>query len=986
MQVFIVALTNHFNFGLLPIPYFAEKSEDDTLEIQEQVSASRKRQDLTEVEKKILKASSAYSDKNLKNIYSKEKTVSAFLKKVTQDTFANHIRPFIDQKSLEILHLIREHNIPLYNRASGTKQLFSHHRIQVTENLVQPVFHFELDEDAFKYSIRCYLDDHEIDLQEERPASVLVQSPACIIGNQLLLQFDNMPANKIMPFFNRREVEAPISMVDKYMEQIVLPAVTHHKVQAIGFHINEEVTERKAKIGFEISIFDKPIIQLSFHYGDKTFSSSKHVSKKHTKLIHDESGYSIKYFERDKAWEKEKEQLLRTLGLNEVGEWTFTVVDENLSVYEWIKLHQDVLNKEFEYALEDKNSNLYLGEISLVKNLTEKSDWFDLDIKVILDKYTLPFSSFSWHILNGIREYKLPDNRIVILPEEWFSKYSDLFLFGNATEESIRLKRTQMGIIKQVVSEEATDQYIKKTTYPIPAELKATLRDYQKIGYQWLRHLRENNFGGCLADDMGLGKTIQTIALLQSIYPKENQQNATKEKAQTQYTPDKQGQYSLFDDNGNGFVAQDAIPNSQQKDSHSASLIIAPTSVLKNWSREIKKFSRLSVFEYTGTDRMRNKQIGKLFDHFDVILTTYGLLRADIEILKEYPFELVVLDESQYIKNPDSITYKSALQLSTKQRITLTGTPIENSLKDSWAQFNFINRGMLGSLAAFKDNYLIPIEKGGNEHISSRFQALINPFMLRRTKEQVAPELPDLTEEILFCEMTEEQREVYQKEKNSLRNKLLKMQEEGVLHKNRFTALQGILRLRQVANHPSMIDPNYTFSSGKIETILDAFKELKEGGHKVLIFSAFTKHLALLEKAFMEEGWPYALLTGSTKNRQEVIDRFSQSADIQAFFISLKAGGVGLNLSEADYVFIIDPWWNPAAEAQAIDRAHRIGQEKHVFVYRFITLHSIEEKILALQEKKSKLFESFIQTNNPLQTLSDQDWEDMLGMADKSNA
>lgn len=983
MRIFIVALINHFNFGPLLIPYFAHQKDDGTLDIEEQVSASRKRQDLSDVEKKILDASSSYSDRNLKKTYSKEKTVSAFLKNVSQRTFSTEIRPFIDKKILEIIHLIRTNQIPLYNRTTGTKKLFSHHRIQVSENLAEALFSFELNENSFKYSIRCLLDKEEIDLHEHRPTTVLTHNPASIIGNDLLLMFNNIPANKMMPFFNRREVEVPADQAEKYMEQIVLPAVINQQVEAKGFSIVEETRERKAKLSFEVSIHQKPIILLSFEYGESLFISPAKDDRKYVELHTEDTAYTIRYFKRDLAWEKEKVNLLTSLGLEDVSNWQYVIKDDHFSIFEWINQHKEVLDQSFDYTHNTKENNLYVGEIKLIKNISEKQDWFDLHIQVQVGQFVLPFTSFSWHILHGIREYKLPDNRIMLLPEEWFHAYTDLFLLGKTSGESVQLQKNQLGIIEQVDKSIITDKYKVKTAYPIPKELKATLRDYQTTGYQWLRHLRENNFGGCLADDMGLGKTVQTIALIQSIYPRKEKQNIPEEP--TNFSIDKQGQFSFFSDySDNSFIPTPLLQTDSREDQPHATLIVAPTSVLKNWSREIRKFSSLSFFEYTGTGRIRNKHINKIFDRFQVILTTYGLLRADIDLLAGYPFELVVLDESQNIKNPDSITYKAANRLSAKQRIALTGTPIENSLKDGWAQFNFVNPGILGSFSFFKEKYMQPIEKGGDETISERLRQLIQPFMLRRTKEEVAPELPNLTEEILFCEMTEEQSEIYNKEKNSLRNRLLQMNAEGVLHKNRFAALQGILRLRQIANHPAMVDSDYTFSSGKIDIILDTFAELQEGGHKVLIFSSFTKHLALIEKAFIEKGWEYALLTGSTKNRQEVIDRFTQSREVQAFLISLKAGGVGLNLTEADYVFIIDPWWNPAAEAQAKDRAHRIGQDKHVFAYRFITLQSIEEKILALQERKSKLFESFIQSNDPLEKLTDADWAVLLNIEDEN--
>ena len=311
-----------------------------------------------------------------------------------------------------------------------------------------------------------------------------------------------------------------------------------------------------------------------------------------------------------------------------------------------------------------------------------------------------------------------------------------------------------------------------------------------------------------------------------------------------------------------------------------------------------------------------------------------------------------------------------------KHRIALTGTPIENSLKDLWAQFRFLQPDLLGEENAFHKQFIIPIRQG-NVRMEKRLQQIIAPFILRRSKSEVAPELPPLTEETIYCDMPEEQNTLYEQEKNSLRNILLQHpQNMDKLHS--FSILNGILRLRQLACHPQLIYPDFNGASGKAIQIIEIFDTLRSEGHKVLIFSSFVKHLEVLAEAFRERGWKYALLTGATNNRPSEIAHFTEQKDVQAFLISLKAGGVGLNLTQADYVFIIDPWWNPAAESQAIARAHRIGQDKQVIAYRFITQNSIEEKILYLQDEKRKLAETFVTDSETLPALSNEQWVDLL--------
>ncbi|MFC1734027.1 DEAD/DEAH box helicase, partial [candidate division KSB1 bacterium] len=338
----------------------------------------------------------------------------------------------------------------------------------------------------------------------------------------------------------------------------------------------------------------------------------------------------------------------------------------------------------------------------------------------------------------------------------------------------------------------------------------------------------------------------------------------------------------------------------------------------------------------------------------------------------------MILDESQLIKNPGSKAYQAINQLQAKHKVVLTGTPIENSLSDLWAQMNFINKGLLGNYHFFKEYFLAPIEKHNDEARKEKLKNLIKPFIMRRTKQEVAKELPPLTEEIYYCDMTDEQKEIYQSEKNKIRNHVLEnVQKEGI-EKSAIVVLQALTKLRQLANHPLLIDQQYKYSSGKFEEVCRNIETLLDENHKVLIYSSFVKHLEIFSAYFNKKQWEYTLLTGSSIKRKEIIEKFKHSENIRLFLISLKAGGVGLNLTEADYVFILEPWWNPAVEMQAISRAHRIKQDKNVFVYRFITKDSIEDKIVNLQEKKSTLSNMFINSNNPLKGLTKKHIEDLI--------
>ncbi|MDR0994944.1 MAG: hypothetical protein LBL81_01485 [Tannerella sp.] len=612
---------------------------------------------------------------------------------------------------------------------------------------------------------------------------------------------------------------------------------------------------------------------------------------------------------------------------------------------EW--LHQNdghLPGFRIEQALEQK---YFLGNIRVEAEIEEKIDWFDLHIVAVIGDERIPFQRFRRQILNGNRDFLLPDGKLLVLPEAWFRKYAALFKLGKEEKEGFRMRKIHAVLLKDMLAgdispkkEEALKQLLTPPASPpaIPPGIKAKLRNYQKMGFQWLAHLYENGFGGCLADDMGLGKTLQSICLLQYVY----------QRIQERDTVEADGQLSFFQ------TAQTTTP---------ASLIIVPTSLLHNWKNELQRFAPcLHTLVYNGNNRLKQPLH---FEHYQAVLTSYGIVRKDIASLSTYPFQLLILDESQYIKNPESQIYKAVRQLQAASRFALTGTPLENSLEDLWAQFNFVNEGLLGDYHTFKETFMQPIKEKDTEK-ELLLKKMLRPFLLRRTKEEVTPELPLLSQEIVYCEMTEVHREAYEKEKNRIRNQMLAEKEDSANQKDRqrwnILALQGLNLLRQLANHPKMVDADYKGDSGKMNEIFRRLEILKAGGHKVLIFSSYVKQLKLVEHAFIEKNWKYALLTGQTFHREEEIRRFSQQEDCFCFLISLKAGSTGLNLTAADYAFILDPWWNPAAEMQALARAHRIGQTKPVIACRFISFNTIEEKILLLQAGKKDLYDTFVNT------------------------
>jgi SNF2 family DNA or RNA helicase len=575
-------------------------------------------------------------------------------------------------------------------------------------------------------------------------------------------------------------------------------------------------------------------------------------------------------------------------------------------------------------------------------------DWFDIRVNISFGNENIRLQDIRQAIVNNRNYIILKDGTIGILPEIWIQKLEKYLRHGKIDKDELKISKLKFSIInelfenidnEQILAELAQKraelaQFEKIENIKLPIEIKAQLRHYQKEGYNWLHFLDKFRWGGILADDMGLGKTLQILTFLRSIV----------------------------------------------KINKKTNLIIVPTTLLFNWQKEIEKFTPdLKAFYHYGAGRMQNTD---MFDQYDIVFTTYGTLLRDIEFMKNYPFNYQILDESQAIKNPLSMRYKVAALILAENRIALTGTPIENSTFDLYAQLNFVNPGIFGSVKDFKTNYSNAIDINRNEEIARELQKVINPFVLRRTKEQVAKELPPKVENVIYCEMGSEQRRVYDAYKNEYREKLLRNIEKEGINKSKLMILEALTRLRQICDSPALLKDELiaTAESIKIKEIINHITE-KTAKHKILIFSQFVSMLALIENELDNLNIAYEYLDGknTVQEREKSVNNFQNNIDLRVFLISLKAGGTGLNLTSADYVYIVDPWWNPAVENQAIDRTYRIGQDKHVFAYRMVCKDTIEEKILKLQEKKKHIADEIIQTDeNILKTINLNDLKDFL--------
>ncbi|WP_187263477.1 DEAD/DEAH box helicase [Pontibacter beigongshangensis] len=832
-------------------------------------------------------------------------------------------------------------------------------RLYMAPEKATVLFHFMRNENNTHYFPTIKYEGQKLDFQYKH-ASMVCYEPAWLLLNDTIYGFDKpIEGKKLQPFLNKKFILIPRAVEDNYYSKFVAPLVESYDVFAKGFDIRSQKYKPSPYLTFSelkaaqaqpvtgnetkpdrFGSPDKILFNLSFQYGDHMVETQE-LKRVSVSMEKTQDSYVFHRLIRDINNEKE---FIKELSKRALEVKNGKAVLEKSTAFSWLSNHlQELEQLGFTVRQSEKSAKTYfIGEISVSVGITENNDWFDIYGTVQFGEFEVPFIKLKNHILTRNNEFLLPNGQIAIIPEEWFTQYIELFAFSEG-DQALTLKKHHMALVNDLQNGnlaavsmsrklEKLREFEEIEDKPLPQGFKGELRPYQKAGYNWLHFVKDYKFGGCLADDMGLGKTVQALAMLQ--HRKENGAEA-------------------------------------------ATLLVMPTSLIYNWQNEAQKFTPdLRVLAYTGT--YRDKDVEQ-FSNYDVVLTSYGIVRLDANLLKSYYFDYIILDESQAIKNPNSYTSRSIRTLKSRYRLILTGTPVENSTMDLWSQMSFINPGLLGSQHFFRNEFLKPIEKEKDEQKIRKLHALIKPFILRRHKSQVAKELPAKIENITFCNMSKEQEHAYEETKSYYRNKILTNLEEHGPGNTQFMLLQGLTKLRQIANHPLMTDEGYEGESGKLKEVLRMTKNVVCKGHKVLVFSQFVKHLEIMRRALDEREITYAYLDGNTKNRQQQVERFQTDKSVQVFLISLKAGGVGLNLTAADYVFILDPWWNPAVEAQAVDRAHRIGQQNQVFTYKFITKETVEEKILALQGRKIQLVTDLISTDETvMKSLTKEDIDNLL--------
>ncbi len=760
--------------------------------------------------------------------------------------------------------------------------------------------------------------------------AIVSDDPAWILTGKKLVSVSN-PAS--LPLLSAFPLQIPFED-EAYFRENYLPEIATHlpiKGDQISYADVEEDPVPRLYLRKEQ---DELVAELRFGYGIHETPAEKNPDPVKMEDVPD--SWNLVRIHRQPAREFAIYDMIKgaTFGLKRGKQYGEFLLRVRTHPYDFLTKSIPALTEAgFEiYGDKDTLGKLNKNKPSISLNITSGIDWFDLDVKIQYGEQQVKLKEVRQALKRGENFIKLADGSIGQIPPAWLERYKHIFNMTKETEDGLRVRDYQLTMLDELLEDaehaniaaefEEKRQRLRNlqgiAKQPVPKGFTGELRPYQKAGLDWLHFLREYGFGGILADDMGLGKTIQMLAYLQN----------RREQAQ----------------------------------STAAALLVVPKSLLTNWQRESATFTPdLRILEYIGADR--DKEMSS-FDAYDIIITTYGTMLRDVESLRNYRFSMVVLDESQAIKNPLAKTAKAARLLNAEHRLAMTGTPVENNSFELWSQFAFLNPGLLGNLDYFKRDFAKAIESRDGEQEVALLKRMVYPFILRRTKEQVAPELPPITERVIYTEFDAAQRKLYEQTREKYRAKLLGLVDDGGMNNARMQILEGLLRLRQICIHPALVEPTYNKEVAKFEILLETLETLHAEGHKALIFSQFVQTLKLLEKELKKAKLKYTYLDGKTRKRQQRVDEFQNDPNIPFFLISLKAGGVGLNLTAADYVIHLDPWWNPAVEMQATDRAHRIGQDQPVFVYKFIARDTVEEKILQLQERKKALVEQLISSES----------------------
>ena len=837
--------------------------------------------------------------------------------------------------------IVKQENFPL-SMNLGIEKDFRNSCVTTNHSNLETQLHFDKHENGITYTI-ALKDNETVFYPSDTTIELLLDEPSWLIVDRKLFHLQHINSKKITPFLTKKSVEIPSKLVPDYFQKFIKDIAKKANITATGFEIETRNKIISCTIQPVLDFFKNSYyLNLTFDYKGHSFDLNS-AKRTHSDIdLSDLDNIKLIQYKRSELESSFANQLLEIgLSKTENGLFGLSPKEEKQDPYatiQWVLENQEILESlgfsTENLKIDSKKIDTHKVEIQFSNEL--KSDWFDIKMTVVCEAFEFSFSEIVSNIKNRNRLFLLPNGNYFLIPYEWMTLYGPMAKLAKVQNGNFTLPKSNFAVLENIPGLKDSLNLQGDIEYQPSPLVKATLRPYQIEGVKWLLEHYNNGLGACLADDMGLGKTLQTLTTLVAV-----QEQLDFEKAENV-------QLDLF---GN------EIPVAKE---YLKALIVLPSSLVFNWYNEARKFTpHFRRVQYIGNDR---KLLSKKLEKYDLIFTSYAVVSRDISILEKYNFRYLILDESQYIKNKNSKIFKSISQIKASNKISLSGTPIENSLDDLWSQMQFINPNILGSYAFFAENYKLPIEKKQDENSLLELKNLISPFILRRTKEQVLKDLPELSEQIFYCDMEPEQEKLYEEEKSKARNSLLKTDGSGV---DKINIINTLMRLRQLSNHPKMMDSKSEMDSGKYIAATRYLETLVQSNQKTIVFSSFVSNLNFYKTWCKENKIDFCELTGETplNEREYQVKRFQEQEKPLLFFISLKAGGVGLNITKASYVVFLDPWWNPFSEKQGIGRAHRIGQMNKVNVIRFITKNTVEEKIIRLQESKKLLADSLLDEN-----------------------
>jgi superfamily II DNA or RNA helicase len=930
-----------FNNNLKQFPYFSvdvvkgEADEEGTTFVGnvEKLDIARfiETNDLAETDKQLLQLLRRLQAAEISKFVNRNSPFSGIWENIIhheEDDLPEDTRQLITDYMLPRLQkLFTEHHGPVFLLPKGkefkTKNLLP---VSLSSVFLHPFFELKQNQKKWEWSYKVKVNSTGVDVMDNEWTSPLI----FLLNHEMRTWQKQEDALLAIPFVANGNTTVAAKELEAFLHKEALRLAKDYHVE-FDESLIKEVKSGEPEVTLQLQERGEYLVlQPTFSYkGYKIRPSDKDEI-----ILQQDDGLVLVNRNREKEQEfLTKVENLHSQFIRPEGGAQLALKGTEVLRNNWFFLFVDAM-KEMKVPVEGwevlKNFRFNTHKPKTQIYISNGVDWFDAKVDVVFGDQRVTIAEVKKALQNKQSFVQLQDGTLGVLPDEWIKRYSMLFRLGENKQEQLRLSKYHISVIDQLYETrdetelmiELEEKYEKlrefnriKKISP-PEHLQPILRPYQESGFQWLNFLSEVGWGGILADDMGLGKTVQALSFLHYL----------KEK--------------------NGTLK---------------ALVACPTTLMFNWENEIKKFTpRLTYHIHHGAQRTRDKAT---FENFNVVITTYGTLRSDIKLFTDHQFDYVILDESQAIKNPQSKVAKASCLLRAKNRLCMSGTPLQNNTFDVFAQMNFLNPGMLGSVEHFRNDFATPIDKFGEKEQKEHLRRLLYPFILRRTKEQVAKDLPEKTETVLYCEMEDEQRKIYDAYRNEYRSKILGTIEEQGIGQSQLTILQGLMKLRQICDSPFILNETEQLPNASIK-LDELARELQEnmGHHKALVFSQFLGMLALIKQKLTELEIPFVYFDGSTAaaDREKAVNEFQNNEDVRVFLISLKAGGVGLNLTAADYVYIVDPWWNPAVEQQAIDRTHRIGQTNNIFAYRMICKDTIEDKILVLQERKRALAKDLI--------------------------